>query len=174
MASDFITLLPSEESEENPKLKSCRCRMVMGKSEVVLRQYAKLRIIRLVCRSKKMIKKHRNFSTFSIFKFTKPEMAKWFSDKLTALLEASGIDSFKFDAGESSFSPADPALNATTPRHPLAVTTDYLNTIAKFGPMIEVRSGFRNQELPVYLRINDKDSGWFLHGLELTRLLFIL
>lgn len=84
-------------------------------------------------------------------------------DKLTALSRATGIDSFKFDAGESSFSPADPALNATKKSHPLAITTDYLNTVSKFGPMIEVRSGFRNQEMPVFLRINDKDSGEILY-----------
>ncbi|XP_037051398.1 myogenesis-regulating glycosidase-like [Bradysia coprophila] len=96
----------------------------------------------------------------SYIDFTKPATAKWYSDKLTALALAAGIDSFKFDAGESSFSPSDPALNATKARHPLAITTDYLNTVAKFGPMIEVRSGFRNQEMPVFLRINDKDSDW--------------
>ncbi|KAJ6634650.1 Myogenesis-regulating glycosidase [Pseudolycoriella hygida] len=92
--------------------------------------------------------------------FTKPAAAKWFTDKLTTLLDATGIDSIKFDAGESSFSPADPVLNATKKSHPLAITTAYLNTISAFGSMIEVRSGFRNQHLPVFLRINDKDSDW--------------
>lgn len=102
-------------------------------------------------------KPRRNLIFF--LKFTKPASAKWFTDKLTALLQATGIDSFKFDAGESSFSPADPDLNATKSNHPLAITTDYLNTVSTFGSMIEVRSGFRNQEMAAFLRINDKDSG---------------
>lgn len=86
-------------------------------------------------------------------------MAAWFSDKLHILSESAGIDSFKFDAGEASWSPSDPVLNATPKMHPLAITTEYINTVSKFGPMEEVRSAFRNQEMPIFLRMIDKDSG---------------
>lgn len=92
-------------------------------------------------------------------KFTKPAAAKWFTDKVRNLATTAGIDSFKFDAGESSFAPIDPVLNATNKYHPLAITTDYINVVSQFGPMEEVRSVFRNQEIPIFLRINDKDSG---------------
>lgn len=86
-------------------------------------------------------------------------MAEWFSDKLKVLQESAGIDSFKFDAGESSWAPYDPKLNASNKHHPLAITTDYINTVSKFGAMEEVRSAFRNQEMPIFLRMIDKDSG---------------
>lgn len=35
--------------------------------------------------------------------FTNPEAAQWFVDRLNVLKEATGIDSFKFDAGEASY-----------------------------------------------------------------------
>lgn len=37
--------------------------------------------------------------------FTKPEAAQWYTNRLRALRESSGIDSFKFDAGEGSWVP---------------------------------------------------------------------
>lgn len=58
-----------------------------------------------------------------------------------------------------SWSPLDPVLNATNKNHPLAITTEYINTVSQFGPMEEVRSAFRNQEMPIFLRMIDKDSG---------------
>lgn len=35
--------------------------------------------------------------------FTNPEAAKWFSDRVTQLKTNPGIDSFKFDAGETDY-----------------------------------------------------------------------
>lgn len=35
--------------------------------------------------------------------FTKPEAAEWFVTRLKKLQQEAGIDSFKFDAGESSW-----------------------------------------------------------------------
>lgn len=95
-------------------------------------------------------------------------MAKWFSDKLKALQISAGIDSFKFDAGEASWSPSDPVFNATAKQHPLAITTDYINTVSKFGPMEEVRAAFGNQEMPIFLRMIDKDSGEFYDLAQIT------
>ena len=37
--------------------------------------------------------------------FTKPEVAQWFTDHLKQLQTSAGIDSYKFDAGETSWSP---------------------------------------------------------------------
>lgn len=37
--------------------------------------------------------------------FTNPTAAKWFEDRLKKLQEDTGIDSYKFDAGESSWAP---------------------------------------------------------------------
>lgn len=75
--------------------------------------------------------------------------------------EDTGVDSFKFDAGETSWITLDPVLNASRKHHPLALTTDYINTVTKFGSMVEVRSVFRNQDIPTFVRIIDKDSGEF-------------
>lgn len=38
--------------------------------------------------------------------FTKPEAVKWYTDRLTNLQTTAGIDSFKFDAGETSWAPS--------------------------------------------------------------------
>lgn len=35
--------------------------------------------------------------------FTKAEAAKWFSDRVEALQKIPGVDSFKFDAGETDY-----------------------------------------------------------------------
>lgn len=43
--------------------------------------------------------------------FTKPEAAKWYSDRLKKLQTEAGIDSFKFDAGESSWVPQVSSYN---------------------------------------------------------------
>lgn len=37
--------------------------------------------------------------------FTKPAAAAWFTERLNAIKRDTGIDSFKFDAGETSWSP---------------------------------------------------------------------
>lgn len=37
--------------------------------------------------------------------FTNPAAATWFYDRLVALKTLSGVDSYKFDAGESSWTP---------------------------------------------------------------------
>lgn len=57
-------------------------------------------------------------------------------------------------------------MNAKNENHPLAITTDYINTVAQFGPLVEVRSGQGNQKLPIFMRMVDKDSLWsFSNGL---------
>lgn len=45
------------------------------------------------------------FNKASYVDFTKTAAANWFYDRLAALLESSGVDSYKFDAGESSWTP---------------------------------------------------------------------
>lgn len=73
---------------------------------------------------------------------------------------SAGIDSFKFDAGETSWSPPDPVLNASLNLHPMSINTDYVRTVATFGPLVEVRSGQNNQNMPIFMRMIDKDSEW--------------
>lgn len=92
--------------------------------------------------------------------FSKPEVAEWFSARLRAILAESGIDSFKFDAGETSWSPPDPILNGPRSKHPNVIVNTYVRTVAKFGDLVEVRSAHRTQDLPIFVRMIDKDSEW--------------
>lgn len=93
--------------------------------------------------------------------FTNSAAANWFYTRLAALLESTGIDSFKFDAGESSWTPNDPVFaNVAANKHPMIITSEYIKTVSKFGPIVEVRSGIRDQDKAIYMRMIDKDSEW--------------
>lgn len=119
--------------------------------------------------------------------FTKPAATEWYINRLKRLQEDAGIDSFKFDAGETSWSPQvmlqfeneysafvsirninmklikmaqDPKLNASLEDHPSAITKTYVRAVSAFGPIVEVRSAQGTQDLPVFVRFLDKDSEW--------------
>ncbi|XP_013183870.2 myogenesis-regulating glycosidase [Amyelois transitella] len=92
--------------------------------------------------------------------FTNPAAGQWFADRLHTLIDTYGIDSLKFDAGESSWGPQIPVQNGDIDLHPSNVVSDYLRLVSQFGNMIEVRSGMRTQDLPIFIRIVDKDSVW--------------
>ncbi|PSN45174.1 hypothetical protein C0J52_03943, partial [Blattella germanica] len=96
----------------------------------------------------------------SAIDFTNPKAAEWYSGRLRAMQEENGIDSLKFDAGETSWLPQLPALNATVREHPTIYTNKYVNTISQFGPMMEVRVAQRSQNLPMFVRMLDKDTRW--------------
>jgi myogenesis-regulating glycosidase len=92
--------------------------------------------------------------------FTKPDVAKWWSDRLTNLRKSSGIDSYKFDAGETSWIPKNSVLNATSKEYPSKITVEYAKTVSRFGDLIELRTGFGTQTLPSFIRMIDKDTEW--------------
>ena len=96
----------------------------------------------------------------SIIDFTNPNAAEWFTSRLKVILEEDGIDSFKFDAGETSFLPQLPVLNGRAEENPGIFTKKYVSTVSQFGPMIEVRTGQRSQRLPMFVRMLDKDTAW--------------
>ncbi|XP_058824118.1 myogenesis-regulating glycosidase-like [Topomyia yanbarensis] len=93
--------------------------------------------------------------------FSKPEVAEWFTQRLQAILDESGIDSFKFDAGETSWTPPDPVLNGPRSQHPNIIVDSYVRTVAQFGDLVEVRSAQRTQDAPIFVRMIDKDSEWY-------------
>ncbi|XP_047003771.1 myogenesis-regulating glycosidase-like [Schistocerca americana] len=100
-----------------------------------------------------------------IIDFTNPEAAAWWAGRLRALRNETGIDSFKFDAGETSWLPQLPDIE---PRrlNPVQFSAEYLQTASQFGSMIEVRVGQQSQYLPAFVRMLDKDSRWgFDNGL---------
>lgn len=96
--------------------------------------------------------------------FTKTEAANWYVNHLRELKESAGIDSYKFDAGETSWTPSDPVLNGTGKQHPNKITSDYVRAVAKFGSLVEVRAGHASQDLPIFVRMIDKDTEWTLNN----------
>ncbi|KAJ8922534.1 hypothetical protein NQ315_007564 [Exocentrus adspersus] len=109
--------------------------------------------------------------------FTNPHAAKWYSARLNKLRDSVGIDSFKFDAGEIDYVPKPTVYpNVDQELIPNVFTEKYIRNCAKFGKLIEARSAFRTQDLPMFTRIMDKASTWDidngLHAL-ITQLLVI-
>ncbi|KAF5297325.1 hypothetical protein FQA39_LY12164 [Lamprigera yunnana] len=92
--------------------------------------------------------------------FSNTEVQEWFIDKMKTLQHKHGIDSFKFDAGETTWGPEMPQIFGDVENIPNSLSVDYVRTCAKLGDLIEVRTGWRTQDLPVFLRMLDKDSNW--------------
>lgn len=92
--------------------------------------------------------------------FTNPNAVNWWVSRLRSL-QTLGIGSFKFDAGEVSWLPQVANLNGSPELQPGIFTKNYAEILAtNFGDNIEVRVGWRSQELPVFVRMIDKDTRW--------------
>ena len=90
---------------------------------------------------------------------TNPAARDWFVNRLEAVRQDVGIDSYKFDAGETNYLVTDfdtfqPLVN------PCEYTTLHAEMAARLGTQIEVRAAFENQNLPIFVRMMDKDSKW--------------
>ncbi|KAK9753476.1 Glycosyl hydrolases family 31 [Popillia japonica] len=96
--------------------------------------------------------------------FTNAEVSEWFVYRLQNLREKHGIDTFKFDAGETSWAPQTPILYGDVEKLPADMTAQYVRACATLGEYIEVRTGWRTQDLPVFVRMIDKDSRWGLNN----------
>ncbi|XP_046749481.1 myogenesis-regulating glycosidase isoform X2 [Diprion similis] len=93
--------------------------------------------------------------------FTNPTAVEWWVQRLKNLQLTSGIDSFKFDAGEISWLPQIPSISGDVELSPGSFTSSYVRTLAKnFDDMIEARVGWRTQDLPIFIRMIDKDTTW--------------
>lgn len=92
---------------------------------------------------------------------TNPEAVEWFVARLRALQEDTGIDGFKFDAGEPCFLPRSPKTHT-----PLATPADYTRLyVARVagqfaGGVSEVRTGHMTQDIAVLCRMGDRFSTW--------------
>ncbi|XP_012256854.2 myogenesis-regulating glycosidase-like [Athalia rosae] len=93
--------------------------------------------------------------------FTNPDAVQWWTQRLKDLKAASGIDGFKFDAGEVSWLPQTPDITSDDLLSPGYFTSSYVRALAEnFNNAIEVRVGWRTQDLPIFVRMIDKDTRW--------------
>lgn len=51
-------------------------------------------------------------------------------------------------------------MNSTIEGHPNAITKAYVRTVSQFGRYVEVRTGQGTQDVPIFVRMIDKDSEW--------------
>lgn len=92
---------------------------------------------------------------------TNPEAVEWFVERLRSLQASTGVDGFKFDAGEPCFLPRNPITHA-----PLATPADYTRLYVKrvagqfAGGVSEVRTGHLTQDVAVLCRMGDRFSTW--------------
>ena len=89
---------------------------------------------------------------------TNPCALQWIRDNLLGLMEKTGLDGFKFDAGEACFIPEDAVFHQ--PISSNEYTNQYIQFISKFFQLTEVRSGWLNQSAPIFFRQWDKSSTW--------------
>ena len=88
---------------------------------------------------------------------TNPEAVDWYVSRLQAFQEETGVDSFKFDAGENNWFPPSITTHEKM-ENPNDYTSKYVQILADFGGMVEARVGYRSQEHPIFVRMMDKDS----------------
>jgi myogenesis-regulating glycosidase len=87
-----------------------------------------------------------------------PEALDWFKTRLIQLQNEIGLDGYKFDAGEACFLPADAVSREVMPGN--EYTQRYIDFIGKNFSLTEVRSGWNNQNAPIFFRQWDKWSTW--------------
>ncbi|MBE0670940.1 MAG: glycoside hydrolase, partial [Anaerolineales bacterium] len=91
---------------------------------------------------------------------TNPSALEWFFERLNQLQVKTGCDGFKFDAGEACFLPEDGVTYQKI--HPNEYTKIYVDAVAKHHRLTEVRSGWKNQAVPIFFRQWDKTTAWGL------------
>ena len=90
---------------------------------------------------------------------TNPEALAWFGKRLTAFQAETGLDGYKFDAGEGKYAPRD-AVYKNPMVSPNDYTHMYIQWIAENFSFCEVRSGWMNQSAPIFFRLWDLWSVW--------------
>lgn len=91
---------------------------------------------------------------------TNPSAVDWFVQRLQALQKETGLDGFKFDAGEACFLPVDAVTYQKI--SPNEYTQIYVDAVAEHYRLTEVRSGWKNQRAPIFFRQWDKTTSWGL------------
>ncbi len=91
---------------------------------------------------------------------TNPSALEWFFARLNQLQVQTGLDGFKFDAGEACFVPLDAVTYQ--PIHPNEYTQQYVDAVSQRYRLTEMRSGWKNQRAPIFFRQWDKTTTWDL------------
>lgn len=91
---------------------------------------------------------------------TNPSAVDWFFERLVRLQIESGLDGFKFDAGEACFLPFDAVTYKKI--DPNEYTKIYVDAVARHYRLTEVRSGWKNQRASIFFRQWDKTTSWGL------------
>jgi alpha-glucosidase (family GH31 glycosyl hydrolase) len=89
-----------------------------------------------------------------------PSALEWFRERLERLQRETGLDGYKFDAGEAAFYPTD-AVSAESIQ-PNEYAQRYVDFVAQHFRLTEVRSAWKNQRAPIFFRQWDKWSTWGL------------
>lgn len=92
--------------------------------------------------------------------FANPAALSWYRQKLETIRREYGIDTFKFDGGETSWYPEDPDFDQDQEITPSQITRAFVKMAADFGDELEVRIGWGTQNLHILVRMLDFDSRW--------------
>lgn len=93
--------------------------------------------------------------------FTNNEAVSWWKNNLQILKKNTNVNSFKFDAGESNFTPNMPAFNRSDCENPETILKAYISNIYDLKDnMIEVRVGRRTQKYGLFVRMFDRNTRW--------------
>ena len=92
---------------------------------------------------------------------TNPDAVEWFVKRLKKLQRETGVDGFKFDAGEPCFLPRFPRTHQPLST-PAEYTQLYVERVAgQFaGGVSEVRTGHHNHDVAIMYRMGDRFSTW--------------
>lgn len=91
---------------------------------------------------------------------TNPAACAWFVERLQQLQRETGVDGFKFDAGEPCFLPASGFTTHVPLTHPSQYTRGWVTHVARCFDLAEVRTGHHTQHMPLLTRMGDRFSEW--------------
>ncbi|MBN3298870.1 myogenesis-regulating glycosidase [Amia ocellicauda] len=95
----------------------------------------------------------------AILDFTNQDAREWYTSQLRTLKSKYGVDSFKFDAGETSYLPQQFSTLVTL-TDPSTFTRRYTEMAMPFNERAELRVGYQSQNISCFFRIIDRDSVW--------------
>ncbi|KAM9392617.1 myogenesis-regulating glycosidase-like [Pholidichthys leucotaenia] len=94
-----------------------------------------------------------------ILDFTNPQAREWYSSRLSELKNRYDINSFKFDAGETSYLPRQFSTHVPL-SDPSTFTRRYTEMAVPYSERAELRVGYQSQNISCFFRIIDRDSVW--------------